>query len=53
MAARSCTVTNKPLSQWAAREGRPENLTVLADVSEKTIIDDIEAAAAKNHIRDR
>lgn len=38
---------NKPLSQWAGREGRPENLTVLADVSEKTIIDDIEAAAAK------
>lgn len=36
---------NKPVSQWAAREGRPENLTVLSDVTEKTIIDEIENAA--------
>ena len=53
LALKNATVTvidadqNKPLSQWAAREGCPENLTVLADVSEKTIIDEIEAAAAK------
>jgi chromosome partitioning protein len=53
LALKNATVTvidadpNKPLSQWAAREGRPENLTVMADVSEKTILDDIEAAAAK------
>jgi chromosome partitioning protein len=39
---------NKPVSQWAAREGRPPELTVLADVSEKTIIDEIDAAAQKS-----
>jgi chromosome partitioning protein len=38
---------NKPVSQWAKREGRPANLTVVADISEKTIIDEIEAAAEK------
>jgi len=38
---------NKPVSEWAGREGRPENLTVIADISEKTIIDEIEAAAQK------
>jgi chromosome partitioning protein len=36
---------NKPVSQWAAREGRPESLTVISDISEKTIIDEMEAAA--------
>jgi chromosome partitioning protein len=38
---------NKPVSEWAGREGRPENLTVVADISEKTIIDEIENAAQK------
>jgi chromosome partitioning protein len=38
---------NKPVSLWAGRKGCPENLTVIADVSEKTIIDEIEAAAQK------
>jgi chromosome partitioning protein len=38
---------NKPVSQWASREGKPENLHVIADVTEKSIIDDIEAAAAE------
>lgn len=38
---------NKPLSEWARRAGRPANLEVIAEVSEKTIIDDIEAAAQK------
>jgi chromosome partitioning protein len=38
---------NKPVSQWAGREGRPQNLAVIADISEKTIIDEIEAAAQK------
>ena len=38
---------NKPVSEWARREGRPGNLTVIADISEKTIIDEIEAAAQK------
>jgi len=36
---------NKPVSQWAARAGRPNNLTVVADVSEASIIDDIDSAA--------
>jgi chromosome partitioning protein len=36
---------NKPVSQWAKRAGRPENLTVLADVTEETVIEEIEAAA--------
>lgn len=36
---------NKPVSQWARRAGCPENLTVVADISEKTIIDEIESAA--------
>jgi len=38
---------NKPLSQWAKRPGKPENLTVLADVAEDSIIDTIEAVALK------
>lgn len=38
---------NKPVSEWARREGRPANLTVVADISEKTIIDEIENAAQK------
>ena len=36
---------NKPVSQWANRAGCPENLTVIADISENTIIDEIESAA--------
>jgi chromosome partitioning protein len=38
---------NKPVSQWAKRAGCPKNLTVVADISESTIIDEIEAAAKK------
>jgi chromosome partitioning protein len=36
---------NRPVSTWAKRPGRPENLTVLSDVNEATIIDEIEKAA--------
>jgi chromosome partitioning protein len=36
---------NKPVSVWAKRPGRPENLTVLSSVSEDTILEDIERAA--------
>jgi chromosome partitioning protein len=39
---------NKPVSEWARRAGRPENLTVVADISEKTVIDEIESAAQKS-----
>jgi chromosome partitioning protein len=38
---------NKPMTRWASRAGRPENLTVISDISERTIIDEIEAAALK------
>ena len=38
---------NKPVSQWAKRAGGPENLTVVADISENTIIDQIESAASQ------
>jgi len=38
---------NKPVSQWARRAGCPERLTVVADISETTIIDEIESAAQK------
>jgi chromosome partitioning protein len=38
---------NKPLSDWAKQPGRPENLTVLAEVTEENIIEEIEGAAQK------
>src|ERR1051325_7160171 len=38
---------NKPLSDWASQPGRPENLTVLAEVTEENIIEEIEDAAQK------
>ena len=38
---------NKPDSQWAKRAGKPTNLTVVADVSEDSIIDAVENAALK------
>jgi chromosome partitioning protein len=37
---------NRPVSDWAKR-GTPENLTVVAGISETTIIDEIDAAAAQ------
>ncbi len=37
---------NKPVSEWAKR-GTPENLAVVADISEVTIIDEIDAAAER------
>lgn len=36
---------NKPLSRWAQRPGKPAKLNVVADVTEDTIIDQIEEAA--------
>ncbi len=38
---------NRPVSHWAKRPGKPETLAVLSDVTEATIIDEIEAAAAR------
>lgn len=37
---------NRPVTAWARRPGRPETLEVIADVTEETVIDAIEAAAA-------
>lgn len=36
---------NKPVSRWAKRPGKPATLNVVADVTEESIIDQIEAAA--------
>jgi chromosome partitioning protein len=36
---------NKPVSQWAKRGECPDNISVIADVSETSIIDEIENAA--------
>ena len=47
LAARGASVTvidadpNKPVSRWAKRPGKPDNLTVLADVTEDSIIDEM------------
>lgn len=38
---------NRPVSRWASRPGKPDNLSVIADVSEEYIIDSIEEAARK------
>ena len=39
---------NKPVSRWAKRPGKPETLSVLADVKEESIIDEIDAAAQQS-----
>lgn len=38
---------NHPVQAWAKRPGKPEALAVLSNVSEASIIDDIEAAAQR------
>lgn len=53
LARRGVTVTlidadpNRPVSQWARRPGKPDGLAVLSTVTEETIIDEIETAAAR------
>jgi len=39
---------NRPVSSWAKRSGKPESLEVLANVTEESIIDDIETAATRS-----
>jgi chromosome partitioning protein len=39
---------NKPVSRWAKRPGKPDTLAVLADVTEESVIDAIEKAAAQS-----
>lgn len=52
LARRGASVTlidadpNRPVSQWARRRGKPDGLAVLSTVTEETIIEEIEAAAA-------
>ena len=38
---------NQPVTRWGKRPGRPEKLTVVSSVTEETLIDAIEDAAAK------
>lgn len=38
---------NKNISEWASRPGRPDQVTVIADVTEESILDQIEQAAAE------
>ena len=38
---------NRPVSRWARRPGKPDGLAVLSTVTEETIIEEIEAAAAR------
>jgi chromosome partitioning protein len=51
LAERGATVTtidadpNKPVSRWASRPGKPDKLRVVADVTEDSIIDEIDRAA--------
>jgi chromosome partitioning protein len=39
---------NKPISAWARLPGRPEHLTVVSEIHEDTIIDEIERAEAES-----
>jgi chromosome partitioning protein len=38
---------NQPVSDWAKLPGRPENMTVVGEVTEEEIIEEIESAARK------
>src|SRR5215472_15642188 len=38
---------NKPICEWAKLGGKPDNIMVNGDVTEETIIDDIDRAAEK------
>lgn len=37
-----------PISTWAEKPGKPDSLTVVTNLSEKTILDEIEAAAERD-----
>jgi chromosome partitioning protein len=53
LASRGATIVvidadpNKNVVDWASLPGKPENLSVVGDVGEETIVDAIESAAAK------
>ena len=54
LAAKNASVTiidadpNWPVSRWAKRPNKPASLNVVADITEETIIPEIEAAATKS-----
>jgi chromosome partitioning protein len=54
LAERGASVTfidadpNKPVSRWGNRPGKPDKLTILANITEDTIIDTIERAATES-----
>jgi len=54
LAERGSTVTlidadpNRPVSKWSKRPNKPKTLTVLADVTEQTVIPEIERASTKS-----
>lgn len=39
---------NQPINDWAKLPRKPDNITVIADINEENIIDQIEAAAARD-----
>lgn len=41
---------NRPVHRWAQRPGKPENMTVLQDITEETIIDAIEHASVGSNL---
>lgn len=53
LARRGASVTiidadpNQPVSRWSRKPGRPDQLTVISDVTEETLLDAIDAAAHK------
>ena len=53
LAERGTTVTivdadpNQPVTRWSRKPGKPENLAVISDVTEETLIDAIDASARK------
>jgi chromosome partitioning protein len=54
LAAKGASVTiidadpNKPIARWAGKPSKPANITVVADVTEESLIDEIEAATQKS-----
>lgn len=54
LAAKGVAVTvidadpNQPIVRWTKKPGKPDNLTVISDVTEETLIDQIEDASAKS-----
>ena len=53
LAGRGATVAvidadpNRPVSRWATRPGKPESLTVVAGVTEDSVLDEIDAATRR------